>query len=82
LILGIGLGLSYNGKKKMNIFLKENMILFSGIDALYNRLWARPSALSIRWLHLLIALGAVLSTLMLIPSTISIDNDISSITRM
>lgn len=47
-----------------------------GIDTLYNRLWTRPSLASIRWLHLLVALGAVLSTLMLFPSTIGNQNEI------
>ncbi|CAF4543322.1 unnamed protein product, partial [Rotaria sp. Silwood2] len=65
LILGVSLGLSYNG-----------------IDALYNRLWTRPSVSSIRWLHLLVAIGAILSTLMLLPSAFSIDNNISSITNI
>ncbi|CAF1066838.1 unnamed protein product [Rotaria sordida] len=65
LILGIGLGISYNG-----------------IDALYNRLWTRSSLVSIRWLHLLVAFGALLSTSMLFPSNISIKNDISSATTM
>ncbi|CAM2699286.1 unnamed protein product [Rotaria socialis] len=60
LILGIGLGISYNG-----------------IDALYNRLWTRSSLASIRWLHLLVALGAILSTSMLFPSNISNVNELS-----
>ncbi|CAF3958662.1 unnamed protein product, partial [Rotaria magnacalcarata] len=46
---------------------------------LYNRVWPQPTVSSIRWLHLLIALGAILSTLMLLPSTFSTDKDTSSI---
>ncbi|CAF1288282.1 unnamed protein product [Rotaria magnacalcarata] len=60
LILGIGLGISYNG-----------------IDALYSRLSTRSSLASIRWLHLLVALGAILSTSMLFPSNISNVNELS-----
>ncbi|CAF2107753.1 unnamed protein product [Rotaria magnacalcarata] len=52
---------------------------YSGIDGLYNRVWPQPTVSSIRWLHLLIALGAILSTLMLLPSTFSTDKDTSSI---
>ncbi|CAF3964625.1 unnamed protein product [Rotaria sp. Silwood2] len=65
LILGIGLGISYNG-----------------IDVLYNRLWTRSSLASIRWLHLLVAFGAILSTSMLFPSNISNKNEISFTTVM
>ncbi|CAF1423249.1 unnamed protein product [Rotaria sordida] len=54
---------------------------YNGIDALYNCVWTRPSISSIRWLHLLVALGAILSTLMLLSSTFSIDNNISLITQ-
>jgi len=50
-------------------------LLIIGIDALYNRLWSRPSLASIRWLHLLVAFGAILSTSMLLPSTISTTNE-------
>jgi hypothetical protein len=56
--------------------------MFLGIDALYNHLWTQSS---IRWYHVLVALGAILPTLMLFPSTISNDNNISlsiNITRM
>jgi len=50
-------------------------LLIVGIDTLYNRLWTRPSLASVRWLHLLVAFGAILSTLMLFPSTISNQNE-------
>jgi hypothetical protein len=59
-------------------------LLIVGIDTLYNRLWTRPSLASVRWLHLLVAFGAILSTLMLFPSTISNKNEdllTTSITR-
>jgi len=65
-------------EKKKNFFLN----MFLGIDALYNHLWTQSS---IRWLHVLVALGAILPTLMLFPSTFSNDNNISlsiNITRM
>ncbi|CAF0786224.1 unnamed protein product [Didymodactylos carnosus] len=45
----------------------------NGIDTLYNRLWTRRSLTPVRWLHLLLALGAVLSTLLLVPT--SLNND-------
>lgn len=56
-----------------------------GIDALYNRLWGRETSAYIRWLHLLVALGAILSTSMLFPSNLSIVDEYSLttvITRM
>ncbi|CAF1081117.1 unnamed protein product [Rotaria sp. Silwood1] len=57
-------------------------LTYNGIDALYNRVWIRPSISSIRWLHLLVALGAIISTLILLPSTFSIDKNLSSITNI
>jgi len=72
-------------KKMKGIFIRKSNVYFLGIDALYNHLWMRPSVSTIRWLYLLVALGAILSTLMLLPSTISSDNNISlttNITRM
>ncbi|CAF0868137.1 unnamed protein product [Didymodactylos carnosus] len=58
-------------------------ISINGIDALYNRLWTRRSLAPVPWLHLLLALGAVLSTLLLIPTSISNDklNIINNNTR-
>ncbi|CAF1411422.1 unnamed protein product [Adineta steineri] len=49
-------------------------ISYNGIDTLYNRLWNRSTLASVRWLHLLVAVGAILSTLMLFPSAISNQN--------
>ena len=46
-----------------------------GIDTLYNRLWTRPSLASVRWLHLLVAVGAILSILMLRPSDLVSPNE-------
>lgn len=47
-----------------------------GIDALYSRVWTHPSISSIRWLHLLVSVGTILSTLTLFPSMAS--NEITS----
>ncbi|CAF1406387.1 unnamed protein product [Adineta ricciae] len=49
---------------------------YHGIDILYNRLWTRSSTSTIRWLHLLLVFGAILSTLILLPSTLH--NDLNS----
>ncbi len=57
-------------------------ISYNGIDTLYNRLWTRPSLASVRWLHLLVAFGAILSTLMLFPSTFSTKNETLLTTAM
>jgi hypothetical protein len=56
--------------------------LIVGIDTLYNRLWTRPSLASVRWLHLLVAFGAIISTLMLFPSAYSIKNEILTTTSI
>ncbi|CAF3827644.1 unnamed protein product [Adineta steineri] len=57
-------------------------LCYNGIDALYNRLWSRPSVSTIRWLHLLVAVGVTLSTLILLPSTMPNDSNILSLSTL
>ena len=77
LTLGISLGIAYNGTERDALRLTGEphiaVFLLQGIDILTNLLSARSVLMSNRWLQALLAVGAILSTLLVLPSTLSND---------